>query len=47
MQWLAIVLVLSLIIGLRRRAGPASFLLLVLGVVAVVGFWYTQLGQTQ
>ncbi len=46
MQWLAIMLILSLVIGLRRRAGPAAHFFMVLGVVVVVTVWYQQLGQS-
>jgi hypothetical protein len=45
MQWLAIILILSLTIGLRRRAGPAAHAFLVLGIAVVVGAWYVQLGH--
>jgi hypothetical protein len=43
MQWLAITLILSLAIGLRRQAGRVAYAVMVLGVVAVVGAWYLQL----
>jgi hypothetical protein len=46
MQWVAVMLILGLIIGLRRRAGPASYAVLVLGVAAVVSVWYLQLGPS-
>lgn len=47
MQWLTVLFALSLVVGLRRRAGPAANAILVLGVVVIVGFWYAQLVQSQ
>jgi hypothetical protein len=46
MQWLAVMLILSLTLGLRRRAGSSAHAFLVLGVAVVVGVWYVQLGRS-
>lgn len=46
MQWLAVILILSLIVGLRRRAGAAAHALLVVGIAVMVGIWYVQLGRS-
>ncbi len=43
MQWLIVILLLSLVIGLRRQAGLGAHALMVVGVVVVVSAWYLQL----
>jgi hypothetical protein len=43
MQWLAVLMILSLAIGLRSRAAGAAHALLVLGLVVLVSVWYLQL----
>lgn len=45
MQWLAMLLVISFGIGLKQRVGRGAQLLLIIGVVAIVGGWYLQLGH--
>jgi len=46
MQWLAVMLILSLVIGLSRRAGRGAHAFLVLGIAVVVGAWYVQIGRS-
>ena len=45
MQWLAIVIVFGLAIGLRQRFGKGAQAFLVLGMAVIVGAWY--LGLTR
>ncbi len=46
MQWIAVMLILSFAIGLRRRVAPASHAVLVLCVAVVTAIWYWQLGHS-
>jgi hypothetical protein len=43
MQWLVVILILSLAFGLRRQAGCGTHGLMLLVVAVVVGAWYLQL----
>ena len=46
MQWIAVIFLLSLGVGLRRRIGLAACTFLVVGVAAVTTIWYLQLGRS-
>lgn len=46
MQWIAVIFILSLGVGLRRRIGLAACAFLVIGVAAVTALWYLQLGRS-
>lgn len=43
MTWIAVMLVLFLVIGLRRGRDPGRNAMLVAGVTTVVAVWLTQL----
>ena len=43
MTWIAVMLVLFLVLGLRRGRGPGSNATLVAGVTVLVAVWLTQL----
>jgi hypothetical protein len=46
MQWIAVIFILSLGVGLRRRIGLGACAFLVVGVGAVTTLWYLQLGRS-
>ena len=46
MQWLAVVLVLSLGIGLRRKPGLGAHVFLVIAIAVLAGGWYLALARS-
>ena len=45
MFWLALVIILSFLVGLRRRIGAGAHVVLVFGLTVLVGAWYLALAR--